>query len=118
MHIDADAFFVSCEQALNPLLKGRAVITGKERGIVSALSYEAKAMGIKRAMRLFEAKRLCPGIITLPSDYESYSLFSVRMFEIMRRFSPDVEEYSIDEAFLDITGLRGMYHCSYMEIGA
>ena len=118
MHIDADAFFVSCEQALNPSLKGRPVITGKERGIVSALSYEAKAMGIKRAMRLFEAKRLCPGIITLPSDYEAYSLFSVRMFEIMRRFSPDVEEYSIDEAFLDITGLRGMYHSSYKEIGA
>lgn len=116
LHIDADAFFVSCEQALDPSLKGRPVITGKERGIVSAMSYEAKALGVTRAMRLFEAKKICPDIVTLPSDYESYSLFSVRMFEIMRRFSPDIEEYSIDEAFLDITGLRGLYHCSYMEI--
>lgn len=116
LHIDADAFFVSCEQALDPSLKGRPVITGKERGIVSAMSYEAKALGVTRAMRLFEAKKICPDIVTLPSDYESYSLFSVRMFEIMRRFSPDIEEYSIDEAFLDITGLRGLYHCSYIEI--
>ena len=98
LHIDADAFFVSCEQALDPSLKGRPVITGKERGIVSAMSYEAKAMGVTRAMRLFEAKKICPDMVALPSDYESYSLFSVRMFEIMRRFSPDIEEYSIDEA--------------------
>ena len=116
LHVDADAFFVSCEQALDPSLKGRAVITGRERGIVSAMSYEAKALGVTRAMRLFEAKKICPDIVTLPSDYESYSLFSVRMFEIMRRFSPDIEEYSIDEAFLDITGLRSLYHCSYVEI--
>ncbi|MDT8317768.1 MAG: DNA polymerase IV [bacterium] len=116
LHIDADAFFVSCEQALNPSLKGRPVITGKERGIVSAMSYEAKALGVTRAMRLFEAKKICPDLVTLPSDYESYSLFSVRMFEIIRRFSPDIEEYSIDETFVDITGLRALYHCSYMEI--
>ena len=116
LHVDADAFFVSCEQALDPSLKGRAVITGRERGIVSAMSYEAKAMGVKRAMRLFEAKKICPHIVALPSDYESYSLFSVSMFNIMRRFSPDIEEYSIDEAFLDITGLRSLHRCSYMEI--
>jgi len=116
LHIDADAFFVSCEQALDPSLRGKPVITGKERGIVSALSYEAKALGVKRAMRLFEAKKICPHIVALPSDYEAYSLFSLRMFEIMRRFSPDIEEYSIDEAFVDITGLRSLYHCSYMEI--
>ena len=116
LHIDADAFFVSCEQALAPSLKGRPVITGKERGIVSAMSYEAKTLGVSRAMRLFEAKKICPELVALPSDYESYSLFSVRMFEIMRRFSPDIEEYSIDEAFLDITGLRSLYRCSYMKI--
>lgn len=116
MHIDADAFFVSCEQAIDPSLKGKPVITGKERGIVSAMSYDAKAMGVSRAMRLFEAKRICPDIVALPSDYEAYSLFSLRMFEIMRRFSPDIEEYSIDEAFIDITGLRSIYHCSYRNI--
>jgi len=113
LHVDADAFFASCEQALHPELKGKPVITGKERGIVAAMSYEAKNRGVKRAMRLFEVKKVCPDAVILPSDYESYSLFSMRMFEILRRFSPDVEEYSIDEAFVDLTGLRRMYHGSY-----
>lgn len=116
LHVDADAFFASCEQALNPELKGRPVITGKERGIVAAASYEAKDRGVKRGMRLFEVKKVCPDAVILPSDYESYSLFSMRMFQILRRFSPDVEEYSIDEAFVDLTGLRRMYHGSYLTI--
>lgn len=116
LHIDADAFFASCEQAVNPELKGKPVITGKERGIVAAASYEAKARGVKRGMRTFEVKRICPDAVILPSDYETYSLFSVRMFEIMRRFSPSVEEYSIDEAFVDLTGLRQVYHGSYESI--
>lgn len=116
MHIDADAFFASCEQAINPELKRKPVITGKERGIVAAASYEAKARGVERGMRLFEAKKVCPEVIILPSDYETYSLFSVRMFEILRRFSPDVEDYSIDEAFVDITGLRRIFHGSYGQI--
>src|SRR3990170_633544 len=85
LHLDADAFFASCEQAINPKLKGRPVITGKERGIVSAASYEAKAHGVKRGMRLFEVKKICPDAVFLPSNYETYSLFSVRMFEILRR---------------------------------
>jgi len=116
MHIDADAFFASCEQAIHPELKGKPVITGKERGIVAAASYEAKNRGVERGMRLFEAKKVCPDVIMLPSDYETYSLFSVRMFEILRRFSPVVEEYSIDEAFVDLTGLRRLYHSSYKDI--
>ncbi len=116
LHLDADAFFTSCEQAVNPELKGKPVVTGKERGIVTAASYEAKARGVKRGMRIFEVKKVCPDTIILPSDYETYSLFSVRMFEILRRFSPDVEEYSIDEAFIDITGLRRLYHGSYEKI--
>lgn len=116
MHFDADAFFASCEQAIHPELRGRPVITGKERGIVAAASYEAKAKGVERGMRLFEARKVCPDVVMLPSDYETYSLFSVRMFEILRRFSPDVEEYSIDEAFVDLTGLRRSFHGSYEEI--
>ncbi len=113
LHLDADAFFASCEQAVHPELKGRPVITGKERGIVAAASYEAKARGVQRGMRLFEVKKVCPDAVILPSDYETYSLFSVRMFEILRRFSPDVEEYSIDEAFVDLTGLRRSFHGPY-----
>ncbi len=116
MHIDVDAFFASCEQAIHPELKGKPVITGKERGIVAAASYEAKARGVQRGMRLFEVRKVCPDCIVLPSDYETYSLFSVRMFEIVRRFSPDVEEYSIDEAFVDLTGLRRSFHGSYESI--
>src|SRR5512134_3912761 len=113
MHLDADAFFASCEQAIHPELKGKPVITGKERGIVAAASYEAKAKGVSRGVRLSEVKKLCPDAIIVPSDYETYSLFSLRMFEILRRFSPDVEEYSIDEAFVDLTGLRRSFQGPY-----
>jgi DNA polymerase-4 len=113
MHLDADAFFASVEQAINPRLKGKPVITGAERGIVAALSYEAKAKGIKRGMRLFEAREKCPQVICLPSDYETYSIFSKRIFSIMRRFTPVVEEYSIDEGFADLSGLRRLYKTSF-----
>jgi len=115
-HIDADAFFVACEQALNPSLKGKCVAVGKERGIITALSYEAKQKGIKRGMRLNQAKNICRDLIVLESHYETYSLFSVRMFEILKRFSPLIEEYSIDEAFVDLTGLRRLHSKTYKEI--
>ena len=115
-HIDGDAFFTSCEEAIHPELKGKALITGGERGIVACASYPAKRLGIKRGVPLHEARKICPNLIILPSDYETYSLFLRRMFNIMRRFTPDVEEYSIDEAFADITGMRRALHSSYEEI--
>ena len=113
LHLDADAFFASCEQAVHPELRGKPVIAGKERGIVAAASYEAKARGVKTGMSLMDVKKVCPEAIIVPSDYETYSLYSLRMFEILRRFSPDVEEYSIDEAFVDLTGLRRSFHGPY-----
>ena len=116
IHVDCDAFFASVEQAMNPELKGKPVITGKERGIASAMSYEAKRRGVVRGMRLFEVKKICPDAVILPSDYETYSLFSKRFYAILRRFTPDVEEYSIDEAFSDLSGLRRVYHTSYEDI--
>jgi DNA polymerase-4 len=116
IHLDADAFFASCEQAIHPEFRGKPVITGKERGIVAAASYEAKALGITRGVSLYDVKKICPEAIIVPSDYETYSLFSVRMFQILRRFSPDVEEYSIDEAFVDLTGLRRSFHGPYGSI--
>jgi nucleotidyltransferase/DNA polymerase involved in DNA repair len=116
IHIDGDAFFTSCEEAIHPELKGKPLITGGERGIVACASYAAKRMGVKRGVPLHEAKALCPGIIILPSDYETYSLFSRRMFNIIRRFTPQVEEYSIDEAFADLTGMRRSLHASYETI--
>ena len=109
VHLDGDAFFASCEQSIHPELKGRPVITGAERNIVASMSYEAKALGIKRATPLWEAKKICPGLVVLPSDYETYSLISKRMFAIMRRCTPVVEESSIDEGFADIKGLRRLY---------
>src|SRR5713101_3767416 len=116
LHIDGDAFFASCEQSRDPKLKGKPVITGKERGIVSSMSYEAKARGVTRAMRLSEVKHICPDAVILPSDYETYSLLSRRLFAIVRRYTPDVEEYSIDECFCDVTGLRRPLRMSYRQI--
>lgn len=103
-HVDADAFFASCEQALNPKFQGKPVVVGGERGIVCAASYEAKALGIKRPMRTVDAKRLCPSLIVRDTNFETYSLFSKRMFNIMRRYTGLVEEYGSDEGFMDMTG--------------
>ena len=116
IHLDCDAFFTSVEQSLHPELKGKPVVTGKERGIVACASYEAKALGVKRPMRLWEAQKVCPSLICLPSDYETYSLISKRMFEIIRRFTPTIEEYSIDEAFAELSGLRRLHRAGYADI--
>ena len=113
IHCDGDAFFTSCEEAIHPELKGKPLITGGERGIVACASYAAKERGITRGVPLHQATELCPSLVILPSDYETYSLFSKRMFAIMRRFTPQVEEYSIDEAFADITGMRRPLRASY-----
>ncbi|HTW96154.1 MAG TPA: DNA polymerase IV, partial [Candidatus Methylomirabilis sp.] len=76
LHIDGDAFFASCEQSRDPKLRGKPVVTGAERGIAASMSYEAKACGVTRAMRLSEIKKICPGVVILPSDYETYSILS------------------------------------------
>ncbi|MGD0275078.1 MAG: DNA polymerase IV [Syntrophales bacterium] len=116
LHIDGDAFFTSCEEAIHPELRSKPIITGGERGIVACASYAAKKMGVKRGVPLHEARKICPALVILPSDYETYSLFSRRMFNVMRRFTPQVEEYSIDEAFADITGMRRPLRASYETI--
>ena len=118
LHMDADAFFASCEEAVHPELKGRPIVTGAERGIIACASYSAKAMGIKRGVSIHEARRLCRDLVILPSDYETYSLFSRRMFAVLRRYTPQVEEYSIDEAFADVTGMRRALRLSYEGIAA
>jgi len=116
VHFDGDAFFASVEQAIDTSLRGKPVVTGKERGIIACASYEAKALGVKRGIPLHEAVKICKQLIVLPSDYETYSLYSKRMFDIMRRFTPIVEEYSIDEGFADISGMRRVFHASYEDI--
>ncbi|MEK7511065.1 MAG: DNA polymerase IV [Patescibacteria group bacterium] len=116
VHVDGDGFFAACEVARDPSLRGKPVVTGKERGIVSAATYEAKARGITRGVALRDVKRICPEAIIISSDYQLYTLYSLRMYEIMRRYTPEVEEYGIDECFGDITGLRRTLNKSYEEI--
>ncbi len=116
IHLDGDAFFASCEQSRNPALKGKPVVTGKERGIASSMSYEAKRRGVVRGMRLRDILRVCPDAIIMSSDYEYYSLISKRFLSIVRRYTPEVEEYSIDECFADITGMRRPLRMSYEQI--
>jgi DNA polymerase IV len=118
LHVDGDGFFASCEQALNPKLKGKPVVTGRERGIASAMSYEAKARGVTRGMTLWQIRQVCPEAIILPSDYETYSLISKRMYAIVRRYTTALEEYGIDECFADLTGLDKLNKCSYEEMAA
>lgn len=107
LHIDADAFFASVEQILNPRLKGKPVLVGgptDTHGIVSAASYEARKFDIKSGMAMYLAKRKCPQAIVVPGNFDAYRNFSRRMYKIFCEFTPDVEMASIDEAYLDITG--------------
>ena len=114
--MDGDAFFVGVEMAKNPKLKGKAVVTGEERGIVSALSYEAKALGVTRGMSIFMVKKKFPQVIILPGDYAAYAKYSSLMFDIVRRYADEVEEYSIDECFADLTLLQKTLKLTYQEM--
>jgi DNA polymerase-4/DNA polymerase V len=107
---------VAVEVAKNPSLKGLPVVTGGERGIASAFSYEAKALGITRVMPIQKIKKDFPQVIILNGDYASYRNYSKKMFDIVRRYADEVEEYSIDECFADITGLDKPLKMSYLEI--
>ena len=110
MHIDMDAFFASVEQLENPELKGKPVIVGSEhRGVVCAASYEARVFGVHSAMPTFKAKKLCPHGIFVQPKHDRYSHYSRQVIEIFRNFSPLVEQASIDEAYLDATGLEGLF---------
>lgn len=102
LHLDGDAFFASVEVAKDPRLKGRPVVVGFEKGIASAMSYEAKARGVTRAMPIFQVRKVCPEAVVLPCDFDSYALYSFRMMRIVERFTDRVEAYSIDECFAEL----------------
>jgi len=110
MHLDMDAFFASVEQAVNPELRGRAIaVTGAaKRTVVTTASYEARAFGVRTGMNRFEAKRQCPHILFISGDNRKYMDVSTRIMNIIKSFSPLVEVYSVDEAFIDISGLGGL----------
>jgi DNA polymerase IV len=104
LHADLDAFYASVEQRDHPRLRGRPVIVGG--GVVLAASYEAKARGVRTAMGLTEAHRLCPSAIVVQPHMAAYSEASEAVFEVFRQTTPLVEGLSIDEAFLDVRGME------------
>jgi DNA polymerase-4 len=106
LHIDGDAFFASCEIAQNERFRGKPVVAGADRGIALAVSYEAKKYGISRGMLIHECQKLCPELIVTISHYDTYSMYAKRMYAIVRRYAPVVEEYSIDECFGDLSGVQ------------
>jgi DNA polymerase-4 len=104
LHADLDSFFASVEQRDDPRLRDRPVIVGM--GVVLAASYEAKACGVHAAMGGARARRLCPDAIVVPPRMSAYSEASKAVFDVFRDTSPEVEGLSIDEAFLDVRGMK------------
>ena len=104
LHADLDSFYASVEQRDDPGLRGRPVIVGG--GVVLAASYEAKAYGVRTAMGGAQARRLCPQAVVVPPRMAAYSQASDAVFEVFRDTSPLVEAISVDEAFIDVGGLR------------
>jgi len=111
-HVDMDAFYAAVEQRDRPELRGRPVIVGAEpggRGVVSTASYEARVYGIRSAMPISKAARLCPHAAFVPVDMEKYQRVSAEIMTVLDSFSPLVEPVSVDEAFLDLTGTESLF---------
>lgn len=107
VHLDADAFFVSCELALRPELRGtKCAVGGRERGIISSASYEARACGVYTPMPTKTARKVCPDLILLPHTSGLYGKVSRQMFDLCETLTPLVQRNSIDEGYLDL-GLCG-----------
>jgi DNA polymerase IV len=104
LHADCDAFFASVAQRDDPSLRGKPVAVGP--GIVMAATYEARAFGVRSAMPAEKAKRLCPGLVVVPADFDSYVRASRQLFRVFRDTAPVVEGMSLEEAFLDVRGLE------------
>jgi DNA polymerase-4 len=110
VHLDMDAFFAAVEVLENPDLAGKPVVVGgrpEERGVVAAASYPARAFGLRSAMPMARALRLCPQAVVLPPRHDVYRTYSRRVMAILRETSPLVEQMSVDEAYLDLTDQVG-----------
>src|SRR5215831_13222006 len=106
LHIDMDAFYASVEQRDNPALRGKPVAVGGDpnrRGVVAAASYEARAFGVRSAIPMARAVRLCPHLVIVSPNFQKYRAASSQVFEIFRSVTPLVEPLSLDEAYLDVT---------------
>ncbi len=108
---DMDAFFASVEQQSNPRLRGKpvAVIGSGARTVIVTRSYEARSYGVKTGMNIYEARKLCPHIIFVSVNNEKYTYTCKEIVEVYKKFTPDIETYSIDEAFLDITTTHHLF---------
>jgi DNA polymerase-4 len=111
LHIDMDAFYASVEQKDNPELRGKPVIVGgtSGRGVVSAASYEARKYGVRSAMPIFQAKKRCPHAIFVPVRMDRYIQMSEEVMGVLHQYSPLIEQVSVDEAYMDISGLERLY---------
>jgi DNA polymerase-4 len=111
MHVDMNAFFASVEQQANLELRGRpiAVVGGGERTVITTSSYEARAKGVKTGMAIWEGKRTCPELIIVVGDNRKYTHTSTKINEIFRDYTPEVEAFSIDESWLDVTHSLGIF---------
>jgi len=106
LHIDMDAFYASVEQRDHPELRGQPVAVGgapDQRGVVAAASYEARTFGVRSAIPMARAVRLCPSLVIVRPDFTKYRAVSQQVFDIFRRVTPLVEPLSLDEAYLDVT---------------
>jgi nucleotidyltransferase/DNA polymerase involved in DNA repair len=107
IHLDADAFYASVEQAENPALRGKAMaVGGIHRGIIASASYAARARGVYTPMPTASARRVCPELILVRGDMEKYSDYSRRLFAFLEDFTPLIERTSIDEGYFDVSGHR------------
>jgi len=111
LHVDMDAFYASVEQLDDPSLRGKPIIVGapESRSVVSSASYEARRFGVRSAMPVGQALRLCPSAIVVLPHFERYLEESAQVMRIFREFTPLVEPLSIDEAFLDVRGARRLW---------
>jgi len=111
LHIDMNAFFASVEQQSNPELRGKAiaVIGAAKRTVITTCSYEARAFGVKTGMNAWEARQKCPQLIFVVGNNRKYAYTSTQIIKIMREYTPLVEVFSIDEAFLDVTGSLSLF---------
>jgi DNA polymerase-4 len=113
VHMDLDCFFVAVSRLMNPALNGKPVLIGgsSDRGVVAACSYEARRYGIHSAMPMKLAKRLCPEALIVQGDYEMYSKKSDEVTEIIRGSVPVYEKSSVDEFYIDMTGMEKFFGC-------
>ncbi len=113
LHVDMNAFYASCHQAKDPSLKGKPVMVAgdpkKRNGIILTASYEARRYGVKTAMPKWQAEKLCPQAVFIKPDYDLYLRTSQKVMSILGRFSPQIEIFSIDEAWLDVTGCERLF---------